>query len=67
MSDAARDDFDFLGKQLLKKSQTRPLREKMEEFVDDHEVPDDLKTLRKRIKSGEDVSEIVTQDREERL
>jgi hypothetical protein len=67
MSDVARDDFGFLGEQLLKKSQTRPLRQEMEEFVDDHDVPDDLKTLRERVKSGEDASEIVTRDREERL
>ena len=63
MSDAAGDDFGFLGEQLLKKSQTRPLRQEMEEFVDDHDVPGDLKTLRERVQSGEDASKIVIQQR----
>ena len=67
MSDTAREDFDFLGEQLLKKSRTRPLREKMEEFVAEHETPDDLAELRRRAKSGQKLSDIVTEDREERL
>ena len=67
MSDTVRDDFDFLGEQLLKKSRTRPLREQMEEFVSEHEAPDDLAELRRRAKGGQRLSEIVKEDREERL
>lgn len=67
MSDTAREDFDFLGEQLLKKSQTRPLREQMEEFVSNHEAPEDLEELRRRASSGQKMSELVKEDREERL
>lgn len=67
MSDTAREDFDFLGRQLLKKSQTEPLRERMQDFVDDHDVPDDLEALRRRAKEGENLSEVVKEDRNERL
>jgi ribosomal protein S3AE len=67
MSDVARDDFDFLGEQLLKKSQTRPLREEMESFLEKHESEEDLQSLRRRAKSGEKLSEIVKRDRDERF
>lgn len=67
MSDTANDDFEFLGRQLLKKSQAEPLRRQMQEFVDDHEVPDDLDALRRRAQEGENLSEVVKQDRNERL
>lgn len=67
MSDTAREDFDFLGKQLLKKSQTEPLRERMEAFIDEHGSSDDLAELRRRAKAGKDVSEIVKDDRDERV
>ena len=67
MSDTANGDFEFLGEQLLKKSRTRPLRAQMEEFVAEHETPDDLAELRRRAKSGQKMSEIVKEDREERL
>jgi hypothetical protein len=67
MSDTVRDDLDFLGEQLLKKSQTQPLREQMEAFLEEHEPETDLKSLRRRAKDGEDLSEIVKRDRDERL
>lgn len=67
MSDTAGDDVAFLGEQLLKKSRTRPLRKQMEEFVTEHESPDDLTALRRRVKGGQPLSEIVKEDREERL
>ena len=41
MSDAA-DEFEFLGRQLLKKSRTAALREHMQSFLDRHERPTDL-------------------------
>jgi hypothetical protein len=67
MSDIVRDDFDFLGEQLLKKSQTQPLREHMQAFLEDHEPKDDLESLRRRARDGEDLSEIVKRDRDERV
>lgn len=67
MSDTAENDFGFLGRQLLKKTQTQPLRERMEEFIDEHEVSEDLATLRRRAKSGDDLSTVVDRDRDERL
>lgn len=67
MSDTAREDFDFLGEQLLKKSRTRPLREQMEKFVADHETPDNLAELRRRASSGQRLSDVVKEDREERI
>ena len=67
MSDTVRDDLDFLGEQLLKKSQTQPLREQMEAFLEEHEPGSDLKSLRRQAKDGEDLSEIVKRDRDERL
>lgn len=67
MSDTTRDDFDFLGEQLLKKSQTRPLRERMETFLEDHEPEENLESLRQRAKGGEKLSDVVKRDRDERL
>ena len=67
MSDTANEDYGFLGRQLLKKSQTEPLRRRMEEFVAEHEVPDDLASLRSQASGGKDVSEIAHEDRDERL
>ena len=67
MSDTVRDDLDFLGEQLLKRSQTQPLREQMEAFLEEHEPEADLKSLSRRAKDGEDLSEIVKRDRDERL
>lgn len=65
MSDAA-DEIEFHGEQLLNKSKTRPLRERMEDFIDQQE-PVDLKTVRKTIAAGDDLSAIVREDREERV
>lgn len=65
MSDTARDDF--LGEQLLEKSRTRPLQEQMEQFVSDNETPDDLDELRRRATRGQRLSEVVKEDREERI
>ena len=67
MSDTANDDFEFLGRQLSKKSQAEPLRRQMQDFVNDHKVSDDLDALRRRAKKGEKLSEVVKQDRNERL
>lgn len=66
MSDAT-NEFEFLGRQLLKKSRTAALRERMESFVAEHEQPEDIETLRRRVATGESLSAIVRQDRDERV
>ncbi|WP_152042732.1 hypothetical protein [Salinigranum salinum] len=66
MSDAV-DDLDFWGRQLLKKSQLNPLRERMSEFVSDTGPTPDLSELREATSGGTDLSEIVDDEREERV
>lgn len=66
MSDTA-EDFDFHARQLLKKSKTNPLRERMRQFLTDHGADADLETIRAEAVEGEDLSEVVVEDREERL
>jgi hypothetical protein len=65
MSDTA-DDDGFYRRQVLNKSKTEPLREQMREFVAEHDDTD-LKELRSRVSAGEDLSEIVQTDREDRV
>ncbi|MFB6107375.1 MAG: hypothetical protein ABEJ82_00865 [Haloplanus sp.] len=65
MSDAV-DDLDFWGRRVLKKSQVNPLRKKMQEFVSGVDESD-LKETRKRTSGGSDLSEIVREEREERI
>ena len=60
------DTTEFLGKQLLNKSKTMPLRNSMREFIKEHETESDLKELRQETE-GKDMSEIVDEEREERL
>lgn len=67
MSDSV-DDFDFYAKQLLNKSKTNPLRERMRAFVSEHGSATDLKRIREEVDSGgTPLSETVIQNREERL
>jgi ribosomal protein S3AE len=60
------DTTEFLGKQLLNKSKTMPLRNSMREFIEEHETESDLKELRQETE-GKDLSEMVDEEREERL
>jgi len=60
------DTTEFLGKQLLNKSKTMPLRNSMREFIEEHETESDLKELRQETE-GKDLSEIVGEERKERL
>ena len=60
------DTTEFLGKQLLNKSKTTPLRNSMREFIEEHGTESDLKDLRK-VTEGKDMSEIVNEERQERL
>jgi hypothetical protein len=64
MSESA--DTAELGRRLLQKSRTAPLRSKMEGFAERHEGTDgDLKELRRS--RGKNLSEIVDEGREERV
>jgi hypothetical protein len=65
MSDTA-DDDGFHRRQVLNKSKTEPLRAQMREFVAEHETSD-LKELRSRVSAGEDLSEVVQEDRKDRV
>jgi hypothetical protein len=51
---------------VLRKSQVNPLREKIQEFVSEADELD-LKELRERTNGGTALSEIVKEDREERI
>ena len=66
MSDTI-DEVGFPGRQLLRKSQTNSLRQQMNEFIEQHEHPRDLKQMRREATEGKEVSEIVTEYREERV
>lgn len=60
------DDVVLHGRQLLNKSKIHPLREEMQNFVAGREASD-LKTLRSTVSNGESLSDVVDEDREERL
>jgi len=60
------DTTEFLGKQLLNKSKTTPLRNSMKEFIKKNRTESDLKELRK-VTEGKDMSEIINEERQERL
>lgn len=64
MSDAV---DNFYAKRLLRKSATNPMRERMREFVDDHQGDKDLKELRTHFDGGKDLSDVVIENREDRL
>jgi len=67
MSDTA-EDFDFYARQLLNKSRTNPLRERMQKFASKHDSATELVQLREEAGSeGKNLSKIVDEDREERL
>ena len=65
MSDVT-DEIGFRGQQLLNKSKTNPLRQRMKHFVEQQEDRE-LKQLRSELSEGEQLSEIIKEDREERL
>jgi len=61
------DDIGFHAEELLRRSKTGPLRQRMQQFVDEHRDDTDLKTARKDAGEGETLSDIVIEQREERL
>jgi hypothetical protein len=65
MSDTA-DNIGVRGRQLLNRSETAPLRERMQRFVDQQEEAE-LKRLRRKVADGRPLSEIVEENRDERL
>lgn len=65
MSDT--DDAEFTARQLLNKGKTHSLRAQMQDFVSEHGSTTDLKALRDDVTTGKDISEIVTNARDERL
>ncbi|MDY6774093.1 MAG: hypothetical protein SVS85_02735 [Candidatus Nanohaloarchaea archaeon] len=67
MDEISEDEIGFLGHRLLEKHQTAPLRERMEEFVEDHSEASGFRQLREKAADGKPLSEIVLEDREGRL
>lgn len=51
----------------MRRSKTGPLRQRMQQFVDEHRDDTDLKTARKDAGEGATISDIVIEQREERL
>jgi hypothetical protein len=66
MSDTA-DGFGFDAKQLLNEGKTHSLREQMPEFVSEHDSDVPLEELREAVSDGKQVSDIVIDDRDERV
>lgn len=67
MSDTA-DRFGFEGRQLLNKSKLNPLREKMRAFVSEHGAGEtEFRTPRREVSGGEALSDVVVDERDERL
>ena len=66
MSDTT-DEIGFLGRQVLRKSQINPLRDRMREFLSEHQPAEDLKQLRKEAAEGKNMSDVVSERREDRL
>jgi hypothetical protein len=66
MSDVE-DDLDVRGRRVLRQSQVRSLRIRMQEFVDEASPSTDLEELRVETRGGKSLSTIVEDDREERL
>lgn len=64
MSDAI---DEFYAEQLLRKSKTTPLRERLRAFVEDHGDGEGFKRIRAEASDGEALSDLVIDDRDERL
>ena len=66
MSDAV-DEPRREIQELLYKSRTHSLREQMRDFASQHESKADLKHLRETATRGKSLSEVIDEEREERL
>ncbi len=60
-------NLETMGRELLKQSQHSPLEARMKAFLDDHQAPDDLKETRNHVAAGTSVSDLVSEDRDERF
>jgi hypothetical protein len=67
MSKSAERDLEFMGKQLLKQPRLAALRKQMEEFIDEHGETGGLKSRRRDLATGMDLSKIVDEGRDKRL
>lgn len=54
-------------RELVDDSNSNSLRDQMQAFLAEHGEPADLEELRERVGSGEDLSDIVVEGREERI
>lgn len=61
------DDIEALGRRLLEKSRQSPVREQMELFVADHRPLPPITEIRDDISDADSLSDIVIEDRDERL
>ena len=66
MSETTERDHDDLER-LLERDSSASLRNRMQEFAAEHNTPTDLKALRREVATGEPLSEIVRQERDERF
>ncbi len=66
MSDTA-DDLDAAGRRLLDEARTGSLRERMRNHLATNESPEDLKAFRRTVASGDPLSEVVDEGRDERV
>jgi hypothetical protein len=66
MSDAT-DDSTIRGRRLLERAEDRSLRERMAQFRDERRSRESLPELREQVTTGADLSEIVTEGRDERV
>lgn len=66
MSDAT-DELEFWGRQLLRRSQSNPLRAEMRAFVADVDPAVDVKQVRRGISDSTALAEIVDEGRDERV
>jgi hypothetical protein len=65
MSDT--DDVAVLGRRVIERSRRSPLLERIEAFVDDARETSDLKQLRRGSRDRTAMTEILPEEREERL
>lgn len=66
MSDAD-DDVVELGRRVLRTSRVEPLRQRMRTFIEEHHRDVELRALRRESRSGTPLSELVDEERVERL
>jgi hypothetical protein len=61
------DDLDAAGRRLLDEARTGSLRERMRDHLAASEAPDDLVAFRRAVGSGPPLSDVVDEERDERV